>query len=208
MTRHFSDEAKFLLDFHYSDTWADPGKQFHPEGLGGPAARGAGEAVRDYTRDTIAAFREAGVMPDMVQIGNEIIHGMLWPDGRLPENWDNFAELLKAGIAGVDAGAGDGPRPRIMIHIDQGGDSAAHEAFFDKLLTTAWSSTSSASSYYPWWHGSPPRPAREPGLHGRDYHKDIMVVETAYNWRPARIPRAARARSPRPPRARRSSWRR
>ena len=80
------------------------------------------QAVFEYTRDTIAAFREAGVLPDMVQIGNEIINGMLWPDGKLPANWDQFAELVKAGIRGVEAGTGDGPRPRIMIHIDRGGD--------------------------------------------------------------------------------------
>ena len=66
------------------------------------------DAVFDYTRDTIAAFREAGVLPDMVQIGNEVISGMLWPDGKLPEHWDNFADLLKAGIRGVEAGSGDG----------------------------------------------------------------------------------------------------
>ena len=58
----------------------------------------------------------------MVQIGNEVITGMLWPDGKLPEQWDSFADLLKAGIRGVEAGRGDGPRPRIMIHIDRGAD--------------------------------------------------------------------------------------
>lgn len=69
-------------------------------------------AVFDYTRDTIAAFRDAGVLPDMVQIGNEVIHGVLWPDGRLPDNWVNFAQLVYAGINGVDAGRGNHPRPR------------------------------------------------------------------------------------------------
>ena len=57
-----------------------------------------------YTRDTIAAFRDAGVLPDMVQVGNEITHGMLWPDGKLPDNWKNFADYLRAGIQGVAAG--------------------------------------------------------------------------------------------------------
>ena len=99
---------KFLLDFHYSDTWADPQKQFLPKAWEGKTHAELTQAVFEYTRDTVAAFREAGVLPDMVQPGNEISHGMLWPDGKLPGQWDNFAELLKAGIRGVDAGRGDG----------------------------------------------------------------------------------------------------
>src|SRR5262249_57227709 len=102
---------KFLLDFHYSDTWADPGKQFTPAAWKGKSHEDLVRAVFEYTRDTIAAFRAAGVLPDMVQIGNEVIHGMLWPDGRLPGRWDSFADLVKAGIRGVEAGHGGGPRP-------------------------------------------------------------------------------------------------
>ena len=102
---------KFLLNYHYSDTWADPGKQFIPAAWKDKTHAELVDAVFAYTRETIAAFREAGVMPDMVQPGNEIINGMLWPDGKLPDNWDNLAELLKAGIDGVDAGRGAIPGP-------------------------------------------------------------------------------------------------
>src|SRR5580658_390506 len=127
----------FLLDLHYSDTWADPGKQFTPHAWAGMSHDQLVKAVFAYTRDTIAAFRSAGVLPDMVQVGNEITAGILWPDGRLPGNWDNLADLLKAAIAGVDAGAAvgtnDNPHPRIMIHIDRGGDVEATRYFFDKL---------------------------------------------------------------------------
>ncbi len=90
-------------------------------------------AVFDYTRKTIQAFREAGVLPDMLQIGNEVSNGMLWPDGKLPDHWDQFAALVKAGIRGVDAGRDHCPRPRIMIHIDRGADRRGTKAFFDKL---------------------------------------------------------------------------
>src|SRR3954469_8035224 len=75
---------KFLLNYHYSDTWADPGKQYIPAAWKGKPHDELAQLVFQYTRDTIAAFREAGVMPDMVQVGNEVIAGMLWPDGRLP----------------------------------------------------------------------------------------------------------------------------
>jgi arabinogalactan endo-1,4-beta-galactosidase len=67
------------------------------------------DSVHEYPRCTIAAFRRAGVMPEMVQIGNETRNGMLWPTGRLPAHWENFAMLVKAGIDGIDAGRGQAP---------------------------------------------------------------------------------------------------
>jgi arabinogalactan endo-1,4-beta-galactosidase len=76
---------------------------------------------------------EAGVFPDMVQVGNEISSGMLWPDGKLPGNRDNFVALLQAGINGVHASCGNNPCPVKMIHIDKGGDKQFTEYFFDKL---------------------------------------------------------------------------
>jgi arabinogalactan endo-1,4-beta-galactosidase len=71
---------KLLLDFHYSDTWADPQKQFKPQAwlaLSGPALA---QAVHDYTKQVLLAMQAQGTPPDMVQVGNEISHGMLWPD--------------------------------------------------------------------------------------------------------------------------------
>lgn len=176
---------KFLLNYHYSDTWADPGKQFPPKAWEGKTHPELVVAVHDYTRDTIAAFRAAGVMPDMVQIGNEITPGMLWPDGRLPGNWDNFAELVRAGIAGVDAGRADAPRPRIMIHIEKAGDREKTRAFFDNLLRRGVQFDVIGQSYYPWWHGS--LLDLRDGLHfiAETYRKEIILVEVAYNWRPA-----------------------
>ena len=102
---------QFLLDYHYADTWADPGHQPIPKDWQSKTHQELVDTVFQYTRDTTAAFRDAGVLPDMVQIGNEITVGMMWPDGRLPENWDNFAQLMYAGINGVDAGRGNGRRP-------------------------------------------------------------------------------------------------
>ena len=174
---------KFLLDFHYSDTWADPDKQFLPKAWEGKPHAELVQAVFEYTRHTLIAFREAGVFPDMVQIGNEVINGMLWPDGKLPDNWDNFAELVKSGIEGVDAGRGDSPRPRIMIHIDRGADKEGTKSFFDKLNSYNVDYDVIGQSYYPWWH-APLLDFRE-NLHfmATTYNKDIIVVEVAYCWR-------------------------
>ncbi len=176
---------KFLLDFHYSDTWADPAKQFLPKAWEGRSHTELVQAVFEYTRDTIAAFRQAGALPDMVQIGNEVIHGMLWPDGKLPDNWDRFAELVKAGIRGVEAGRAEGPRPRIMIHIDRGGDLKGTRSFFDKLNSYGVPYDVIGQSYYPWWHGTLLDLRENLAFMAETYQKDIIVVEAAYNWRPA-----------------------
>jgi len=139
------------------------------------------QAVYSYTRDTIKAFVDAGAVPDMVQIGNEIINGMLWPDGKLPENWDNLADLLRAGINGVDAGRGNGPRPLIMIHIDKGGDLQATKAFFDKWHTYHIDYDVIGQSYYPWWHGRLLDLRENLYFMAETYRKDIILVEVAYN---------------------------
>lgn len=176
---------KFLLDFHYSDTWADPAKQFLPKAWEGKSHAELVAAVRDYTRDAITAFRQAGVMPDMVQPGNEITNGMLWPDGKLPAQWDNFADLVKAGIEGIEAGSTGVPRPLILIQTEKSGDIAATEFFFDNLLQRGVQFDVIGQSYYPWWHGSLLQLHDCLAATAERYHKPIILVEVAYNWRPA-----------------------
>ena len=176
---------KFLLNYHYSDTWADPAHQAIPKAWEGMTHARMVDALFQYTRDTIAAFREAGVLPDMVQIGNEITNGMLWPDAQLPAHWDNFADFVKAGIAGVEAGKANMPRPRIIMHIDKGGDKIATKNFFDKLETYHVNYDVIGQSYYPWWHGSLLDLHENLIFMARTYDKDIIVAEAAYNWAPA-----------------------
>lgn len=171
---------KFLLDYHYSDTWADPGKQFIPRAWEKFSHKELVKAVFDYTKETITAFGEAGVLPDMVQIGNEVINGMLWPDGRLPDNWNNFAELTRAGINGVFAGCGNMPAPKIMIHIDQGGNLENTKAFFDKFLTYGIDFDFIGQSYYPWWHGTLLDLRNNMIFMAREYRKPVILVEVAY----------------------------
>jgi arabinogalactan endo-1,4-beta-galactosidase len=176
---------KFLLDYHYSDTWADPGKQGIPKAWQGMSHAQLVTAVRDYTAQTISAMRGAGVLPDMVQIGNEVINGMMWPDGRIPQNWSQFVDLLKAGIQGVEAGRGDGPRPKIMVHIDRGGDIDRTRYFFDTLHSYHVDYDVIGQSYYPWWHGSLNDLRENMHFMATQYDKDIILVEVAYNCRPA-----------------------
>ncbi|MDZ7373128.1 MAG: glycosyl hydrolase 53 family protein [candidate division KSB1 bacterium] len=178
----------FLLNFHYSDTWADPGKQYKPAAWSGLSFPALKDSVRQYTRRVVAALIAQGTRPDLVQIGNEITGGMLWNDGRVggrydtPQQWQNLAELIRAAEEGL-RGAGPGADSiRVMIHIDRGGDNAGARWFFDRLLAQGVEFDVIGLSYYPWWHGN--LSALQTNLNDLAirYGKDIMVVETAYPW--------------------------
>ncbi len=175
---------KFLLDFHYANSWADPGKQPTPGAWLDLSHEQRVEKVFEYTRDTIAAFRDAGVLPDMVQVGNEVTAGMLWPDGKLPAHWDNFADYLRAGIKGVAAGRGANLPPRIMIHTDTGGNLAKTKWFFDNVKQRGIDFDVIGLSYYPRWHGTLMDLRDNLAFAASEYGKDVIIVETGYNWRP------------------------
>lgn len=182
---------KFLLDFHYADGWADPQQQPIPAAWHTADIAVLADSVFEYTRSTIAALREAGVMPEMVQIGNEVRNGMLWPLGKLPEQWDNFARLFKAGLDGVDAGRGQAPRPLIMLHYDNGADAAGNKAFFDRFNDYDIPYDVIGLSYYPWWHGTLLE-LHENLLSLLEHYpgKDIILVEVGYRpWEYRENPR-------------------
>jgi len=174
---------RLLLDFHYSDDWADPAHNRAPAAWAKMPHDELVKTVFNFTRDTVTAFREQGTMPDMVQIGNEITSGMLWPDGKLPDGWPQLAELLTAGVRGAEAGKGDLPRPAIMIHIDQGGNSETTKWFFDNLILNHVPFDVIGQSYYPWWQGSLKDLKDNLDFMANRYKKPIVVVETAYDWR-------------------------
>ncbi|MCS7120571.1 MAG: glycosyl hydrolase 53 family protein [Nitrososphaerota archaeon] len=180
--------AKLVLDFHYSDTWADPGKQLKPEAWKDLDFDSLVERVYNYTRECIEYFRNEGVLPDIVQPGNEITSGMLWPDGKLydlgdtEQQWRRFTLLLKAAIQGIRDGSG-GEEIKILIHIDRGGDWAGTRFFFENIERYNVTYDIIGLSYYPWWHG-PISALRETLTNAaRRFGKDIFIVETAYPYR-------------------------
>jgi arabinogalactan endo-1,4-beta-galactosidase len=175
---------KFLLDYHYSDTWADPQKQYKPKAWEGLSQKELEQAVYDYTLETMMAFKAADVYPEMVQVGNEISNGMIWPNGKLPENWDNFAALLQSGINGVKASCGTAACPKIMVHIDKGGDKAFTKYFYDKVASYGIEFDVIGQSYYPWWHGNLLQLRECLNFTALEYQKDIVLVEVAYNFMP------------------------
>ena len=176
-----------LLDLHYSDTWADPGHQAMPEAwktLSFPALE---QQVETYTAGVIRSFQDAGCRPDIVQIGNEITPGMLWPAGKIhaPEGgWDRFTALLKAGVRGVRSPLIQDERVQIMLHVDCGGDVEKTRWFFDHIVERDVPFDLIGLSYYPWWHGDIAGLRENLAQTARRYGKPIVVVETGYPWRP------------------------
>jgi len=141
---------KFLLDFHYSDTWADPGKQYKPLAWQDLDFDGLTKAVEDYTKEVMASLKSTGASPDMVQVGNEINHGFLWPDGK-PVDWDRFTTLIKAGVRGAKQAD---PNAQVMLQIACGGQNAESRYFIDNVLKYGVEFDILGQSYYPRWHGT------------------------------------------------------
>lgn len=142
-----------LLCMHYSDFWADPGKQRVPKAWRGMDAEQLTEAVYNFTRDTLLTLRDAGAYPDLIQIGNELTKGMLWPLGKLAEcgNYDNLARFVSAGIRAVRSLDTDMP---VMIHLDNGGNAPMYRDWFDHYIGRGEDFQMIGLSYYPFWHGS------------------------------------------------------
>jgi arabinogalactan endo-1,4-beta-galactosidase len=176
---------KLLLDFHYSDFWADPGKQFTPQSWQGQDLPTLANTVYSYTRDVIEQLARQGTPVDLVQTGNEVTAGMLWPLGQIyvngEQHWPEFTTLLKATIAGARDGAHHHDL-RVMVHIDRGGDNGGSTWFYEHILAQGVDFDVIGLSYYPFWHG--PLSALQANLNdlAPRYNKDIVVVETAYPW--------------------------
>ena len=182
--------AKLLLDLHYSDTWADPGHQVIPAAWAGLDLAALEQRVETYTTSAVTALMQAGALPDIVQVGNEIDGGMLWPLGQVTGSgadtaaqWDRLTRLLKAGIRGVKDALVPGDSVRIMLHYSQGGSAGGTQWFFDHINALGVSYDLIGLSYYPWWHGSLSALQANLQATAQRYGKDILLAETSYPWR-------------------------
>ncbi len=164
---------KLLLDFHYSDYWADPGKQFKPkawEGLSFPELK---KALYDYTRKVMLELQAQGTTPDMVQVGNEINHGMVWPEGNV-DNPDGMAQLFNAGTAAVKS---VDARIPIMLHVALGGQNDETVSYVNGMLKRRAHFDVIGLSYYPKWHGTLDDLRDNIADLINRYNKDVIVVE-------------------------------
>lgn len=164
---------KLLLDFHYSDTWADPQKQYKPAAWRGQNFIQLKQSVYDFTKKVMQALKDQGTTPDMVQVGNEINHGMIWPEGGIG-NLDSLAQLIYAGINGVRVVA---PSTTIMLHIALGGQNDESRFFFDQMQLRDVPFDVIGLSYYPKWHGTLADLDYNLNDLASHYNKDVIVVE-------------------------------
>lgn len=177
----------FLLDFHYSDYWADPAKQHMPKAWESLSFSELVKEVESFTASFLRELEAAGALPDMVQVGNEITNGMIWGEGRVdgefntPEQWDKLAALIAAGVRGVRSVAQSDRLP-IMIHIDRGGDNESSVMFYDKMASYSIDYDIIGLSFYHWWHGTLEDLNRNMNDLAARYKKPIVVVEVAHPW--------------------------
>lgn len=121
---------KIMIDFHYSDSWADPGKQPKPAAWAPLDFATLTKTLHDYTVNVMTTLKTNGITPDWVQVGNETNDGMLWEDGRASKNMANFAALIKAGYAAVKEVSS---ASKVIVHISNGYDNALFRWMFDGL---------------------------------------------------------------------------
>lgn len=191
--------AKLLLDLHYSDTWADPAHQTIPAAWQGDSLSQLQSQIQNYTSSTLIDFKNAGVMPDMVQVGNEITNGLLWPTGQLvysgstakkQASWQAMGSLLNSAITGVRDAQGTGPAVQIAIHIDGGDRDGGPQYFFANLTNPQWGDVSANSfdilgvSYYPSTSDGLSTLTTNLDALADTYNKKIMVLETNAPWKP------------------------
>jgi arabinogalactan endo-1,4-beta-galactosidase len=137
---------KILLDFHYSDTWADPGKQPKPATWASLDFNTLLTTVHDYTQGVMNTLKNSGITPDWAQVGNETNDGMLWENGRASTNMANFAKLVTAGYQGVKDVS---TTTKVIVHISNGYNNSLFRWMFDGLTTNSAKYDVIGMSLYP-----------------------------------------------------------
>lgn len=172
---------KIMIDFHYSDTWADPGHQAKPAAWAMDSLAGLENDVYQHTFDVLTKLKNAGITVSWVQVGNEINSGLLLPDGA-STNFTNVAALTNQGYAAVKAVY---PSAQVIIHIANGSDDAGCRWFFDGFIGAGGKVDIIGLSHYPgtssWANDNADIGATMSDMVAR-YGKPVMVVETGFPW--------------------------
>ena len=185
---------RLMLDFHYSDTWADPGKQWTPDAWKSLNDADLANKVYDYTKDCLQQLKSAGAEPDMIQTGNEISYGMLWGTETAVKNnntnrcytnsssanWNRFFNLLKKA---AQACREECPDAKIILHSERIPKPSVLTDFFDRMKNASIDYDISGLSYYPDHHGNlATLETALKSLENKSYGKEIMIVETGYSY--------------------------
>jgi len=171
---------RIMINFHYSDSWADPGKQKKPAAWEGHDFPTLLKDVYNYTYDVMSALKQAGVQPEWVQVGNETPGGMIYPEGST-SNWPQLAQLINQGYDAIKAVS---PKSKVILHLDQGNNSQRFRTWFDNAKANGAKYDVIGLSYYPWWlDGKPDYTLSINDLASNlndmaaRYDKEVMVVE-------------------------------
>ncbi|NMO94386.1 glycosyl hydrolase 53 family protein [Paenibacillus lemnae] len=167
-----------LVDFHYSDEWAHPGQQIKPKAWKNFTHDELKDALQAYTTEVIQGLKDAGAMPDMVQIGNEINSGLLNDKNSVPD-FDKTADYITSGVAGVRAVSGS-EDVKIMIHLAEGGRYDTFNWFFSELKSRHVEYDIIGLSYYPFWHGTFADIQNTMDRMSSEYGKEVIIAETSY----------------------------
>lgn len=171
---------RVMINFHYSDSWADPGKQHKPKAWEGLSFDELKQALYAYTHEVMSALKEAGVTPEWVQVGNEIPSGMIHPEGHT----DNWAQLIELTNKGYDAIKEVSPTSKVILHVDQGNNNERFRWWFDNATQQGAKYDVIGMSFYPYWLEDKPHYSEiindlEHNLQdmASRYGKEVMVVE-------------------------------
>jgi len=169
-----------MLNFHYSDSWADPGKQRKPKAWEGHDFPTLLEDVYNYTFDVMTTLKSAGIYPEWVQVGNETPGGMIYPEGST-SNWSQLAQLINKGYDAIKAVS---PGSKVLLHIDQGNNRERFTTWFDNAKANGAKYDVIGFSYYPYWLKDKPDYTLSIDALGNNlkemasrYNKEVMVVE-------------------------------
>jgi arabinogalactan endo-1,4-beta-galactosidase len=171
---------RVMIDFHYSDSWADPAKQKKPAAWEGHDFPQLLNDVYSYTSAVMSALKKAGVYPEWVQVGNETASGMIYPEGST-EHWAQLAQLINKGYDAIKAVS---PKSKVILHVDRGNDNQRFRKWFDSATANHANFDVIGMSYYPYWlPGNPDYTLSIDDL-GKNlddmaarYGKEVMVVE-------------------------------
>lgn len=174
---------RIMIDFHYSDSWADPAKQNKPLAWKSHTFSELLNDVYSHTEDVLKALKKAGVTPEWVQIGNEIPGGMLWPDG----STDNFSQLAQLLNKGYDATKAVNKNIKVIVHLDEGNKSEKFRWFFDNAKANNVKYDVIGMSYYPFWIKSDYKEniddlANNLNDMATRYNKEVMIVEVGGDY--------------------------
>lgn len=175
---------RIMIDFHYSDDWADPSKQTKPKAWQNLDLEGLKSAIGTHTTEVLAELKKNDITPEWVQVGNETNNGMLWPTGMASTNMSGFAQMINIGY---DAVKSIFPTSKVIVHLANGHDNNLFRWMFDGLTANGVKYDIIGMSLYPTWAGTDWKTANAKCLVNMNdmvarYHKEVMIVEVGMPW--------------------------